>query len=99
MNAILYVNKTECQWRMLPSRFAPRQTVYYYFRKWKLEGVIGDVMDSIHSLARKMIGQEESPAMGIIASRSVKKYHHVDSDRGGDRRQQKNQGAQGAHCG
>ena len=39
MNAILYINKTGCQWRMLPSDFAPWQTVYYYFRKWKLEGV------------------------------------------------------------
>ena len=32
MNAILYINKTGCQWRMLPSHFAPWQTVYYYFR-------------------------------------------------------------------
>ena len=40
MNAILYINKTGCQWRMLPSHFAPWQTVYYYFRKWKLEGII-----------------------------------------------------------
>ena len=40
VNAILYINKTGCQWRMLPSHFAPWQTVYYYFRKWKLEGVI-----------------------------------------------------------
>ena len=31
-NAILYINKTGCQWRMLPSNFAPWQTVYYYFR-------------------------------------------------------------------
>lgn len=33
MNAILYVNKTDCQWRMLLSDFAPWQTAYYYFRK------------------------------------------------------------------
>ena len=72
MNAILYINKTGCQWRMLPSHFAPWQTVYYYFRKWKQEGVIEDIMDTLHSLARKMIGREESPSMGIIDSRSVK---------------------------
>ena len=69
---------------MLPSHFAPWQTVYYYFRKWKLEGVIEDIMDTLHSLVRKMIGREESPSMGIIDSRSVKTSHHVDSDRGID---------------
>ena len=37
VNGIFYVNKSGCQWRMLPSDFAPWQTVYY--RKWKLEGV------------------------------------------------------------
>ena len=84
MDAILYINKTGCQWRMLPSHFAPWQTVYYYFRKWKLEGVIEDIMDTLHSLVRKMIGREESPSMGIIDSRSVKTSHHVDSDRGID---------------
>ena len=84
MNAILYINKTGCQWRMLPSNFAPWQTVYYYFRKWKLEGVIEDIMDTIHSLVRKIAGREESPSMGIIDSRSVKTSHHVDSDRGID---------------
>lgn len=47
MNAILNINKTGCQWRMLPSHFAPWQTVYYYFRKWKLEGVIEDIMDTL----------------------------------------------------
>ncbi len=41
MNAILYINKTGCQWRLLPREFGPWQTVYYYFRKWKLEGVFG----------------------------------------------------------
>lgn len=69
---------------MLPSNFAPWQTVYYYFRKWKLEGVIEDIMDTIHSLVRKIAGREESPSMGIIDSRSVKTSHHVDSDRGID---------------
>ena len=66
VNAILYINKTGCQWRMLPSHFAPWQTVYYYFRKWKLEGVIEEIMDTLHSLVRKMAGREESPSMGMV---------------------------------
>ena len=62
----------------------PWQTVYYYFRKWKLEGVFEEVMDALHSLIRKQAGREESPSLGIMDSRSVKTSHHVDSDRGID---------------
>ena len=69
---------------MLPSDFAPWQTAYYYFRKWKLEGVFEEVMDVLHSLIRKQAGRQESPSLGIIDSRSVKTSHHVDSKRGID---------------
>ena len=34
-NAILYMLKTGCQWRMLPKDFPKWQLVYYYFSKWK----------------------------------------------------------------
>lgn len=78
MNGIMYVNKTGCQWRLLPADFAHWQTVYYYFRKWKLEGVLENIMDSIHSVARKIAGKDESPGMGIIDSRSVRTSHHAD---------------------
>ena len=84
MNAILYVNKTGCQWRMLPSDFAPWQTVYYYFRKWKCEGVFEEVMDCLRSFIRKQSGRYANPSLGIIDSRSVKTSHHVDSERGID---------------
>lgn len=70
MDAILYIIKTGCQWRMLPKDFAPWQTVYYYFRKWKFEGVIEDIMDSLHALSRKAAGRKESPSLGIIYSRA-----------------------------
>ncbi|MBB4070716.1 transposase, partial [Salinibacter ruber] len=38
LDAILLSPKTGCQWRMLPGEFAPWQTVYYYFRRWREEG-------------------------------------------------------------
>ncbi len=69
---------------MLPSDFAPWQTVYYYFRKWKLEGVWEELLNVLHAKARKSVGKEESPSLGIIDSRSVKTSHHVDTDRGID---------------
>ena len=84
VNAILYLGKSGCQWRMLPCDFAPWQTVYYYFRKWRLEGVWESLMHTLHALARKSAGRNASPCLGIIDSRSVKTSHHVDSDRGMD---------------
>ena len=44
MNAIMYILKTGCQWRMLPKDFPPHNTVFYYFNKWKLEGVFEERM-------------------------------------------------------
>jgi putative transposase len=70
--------------RLLPSDFVPLQTVYYYFRKWKLEGVMEDMPETLHANVRKMTGRTESLGMGIIDSGSVKTSHHVDSDRGID---------------
>lgn len=83
-DGILYLLKTGCQWRMLPSNFAPWQSVYYYFSKWKNEGIIEELLSVIHSNVRKQLGKAESPSLGIIDSRSVKTSHHVDSDRGID---------------
>lgn len=39
INAIFYVNKTSCPWRWLPLDYPPWQTVYTYFRDWRLSGV------------------------------------------------------------
>jgi transposase len=38
INAIMYVTKSGCQWRMLSSEFPPWQTVYYHFNKWCKNG-------------------------------------------------------------
>ena len=84
MNAILYLLKTGCQWRMIPGDFAPWESVYYYFNKWKNEGIIEELLDKLRSMVRIRSGRNESPSMGIIDSRSVKTSHHVDSVRGLD---------------
>ena len=53
INAILYLTKTGCQWRMLPTNFGPWQTVYFYFRKWKTEGVFEELMHHLRQVVRK----------------------------------------------
>ena len=56
MNAIMYILKTGCQWRMLPKDFPPYNTVFYYFSKWKHEGVFEELMDTLHRMVRKLMG-------------------------------------------
>ena len=84
MNAIMYIVKTGCQWRMLPRDFPPHNTVFYYFNKWKLEGVFEELVDTLHIVIRKLMGREDTPSVGIIDSRSIKSSHHVAPDRGID---------------
>lgn len=83
-NAILYVVKAGCQWRMLPADFAPWNTVYFYYRKWKFEGVIEQIHEFLRSLVRKKAGRDESPSLGIIDSRSVKTSRQSAQERGYD---------------
>ena len=59
MNAIMYILKTGCQWRMLPKDFPPHNTVFYYFNKWKQEGVLEELMDALHRMVRKLMGRKE----------------------------------------
>lgn len=79
MNAILYINRIGCQWRLLPEEFGPWQTEYYYC-KWRPDGVIEDMMTTLHFLAHKIASGDESPSIGIIDSRSVKNSHPADPD-------------------
>src|SRR5246500_2045794 len=39
LNAIFYLLRTGCQWRLLPCEFPPWGTVYHYFRAWQNSGV------------------------------------------------------------
>ena len=84
MDVIMYIVKTGCQWRMLPRDFPPYNTVFYYFNKWKLEGVFEELVDTLHVIIRRLMGREDTPSVGIIDSRSIKSSHHVAHDRGID---------------
>ena len=85
INAMMYITKTGCQWRMLPSEFGPWQSVYFYFRKWKLEGIFEQLMPHLRDTVRKAFGRSISPSIGLIDSRSVGTSHHVcGSERGID---------------
>ena len=72
INAILYVVKTGCQWRMLPGDFAPWKTVYYYFSVWKKGEIFEILHEALVEKIRVMKGRKEEPTVGIIDAQSVK---------------------------
>lgn len=57
---------------MLPKEFGVWSTVYYYFRKWLISGVLHRVQVQLHGLVREKLSREESPSLGNIDSQSVK---------------------------
>jgi putative transposase len=72
INAILYVVRTGCQWRMLPTNLPPWQTVYGYFRRWKKNGVWERINEELVRTVRVKNGREAEPSAGILDSQSVK---------------------------
>lgn len=72
INAILYVNRTGCQWRMLPVNFPPWRTVYYYYWRWKSDGLWEQINAVLVKQVRKKAGRQEQPSAAVIDSQSVK---------------------------
>jgi putative transposase len=78
VNAILYVLRSGCSWRMLPHDYPCWQTVYYYFRQWQREGIWDQVLATLHMQVRVQQGRDPEPSAAIIDSQSV----HVSPIRG-----------------
>ncbi|EAR22206.1 IS5 family transposase [Nitrococcus mobilis] len=72
VNAILYINKTGAQWRMLPKEFPPWQTVYDHYSNWNRRRVWAAALDALNALHRKKNGKTPTPSYAIIDSQSVK---------------------------
>jgi putative transposase len=71
-NAIFYVLRAGCAWRMLPHDFPPWQTVYYHFRKWRQDGIWEKLNIALSEEVREQEGRARIPSAGIIDSQSVK---------------------------
>jgi len=83
-NAIIYLVKTGCQWRMLPHDFPHWSAVYYYFKKWKNNGLFEEVLDNLNERQRKLHKKKVEPSVGIIDSQSIKVAHTCSQDVGYD---------------
>jgi putative transposase len=72
INTILYLNRTGCQWDMLPHDLLPKSTVYDYFAAWRDDGTWPRLMDALRARVRCQAGREATPSAASIDSQSVK---------------------------
>jgi putative transposase len=72
LDAVFYVLKSGCQWRMLPWNFPPWKTVFHYFRRWRIDGLWERLNRVLRRRLREKLGREPEPSAGIVDSQSVK---------------------------
>jgi len=72
LDAIFYVLKSGCPWRLLPRDFPPWRTVYHYFRQWRLAGIFEQINAALRKRLRIGLGRNPHPSAGIADSQSTK---------------------------
>jgi putative transposase len=72
INAILYVVRSGCQWRMLPKDFPNWSTVYGIFWRWRNDGTWEKIHDALREKVRKAAGKKSTPTVAIIDSQSIR---------------------------
>jgi putative transposase len=80
LDAIFYVVRTGCAWwRYLPSNFPPWQTVFYHFRRFRLQGIWHRLYSALHHAERERAGRDAEPSAAIMdnGSREQQVDHHL----------------------
>ena len=72
VDALLYVVKTGCQWRQLPTNFPPWKAVHEQFRRWRDAGLWEHVGWALREQGRRAAGRNATPTVAIIDSQSAK---------------------------
>jgi len=72
VNALRYMVRSGCEWRMLPIHFPPWQTVYWWFRRFVRSLLFRTIHDVTLMIDRERAGREASPTAGVIDSQTVK---------------------------
>jgi transposase len=72
LNAIFYIVRGGCAWRLLPHDFPPWKTVYHYFRSWRLDGTWERLHAALRQRVRVRLQRNPQPSAAIVDSQSVK---------------------------
>jgi putative transposase len=72
LNTILYLNRSGCQWDMLPHDLLPKSTAYDSFAQWRDDGTWAQMVQALREQTRVAAGREPTPSAACIDSQSVK---------------------------